>query len=145
MPTRSQVIASKIKQYDDQITGNQNAVIESAIAKLAIAQLADAVFSGSGDSTNSVQSIVSTETQINMNLAAGIARSFVVANDVRLMTFCTNGSDLVYYTTDGSNPTIDNAWFFAFGKETWDNNIPAGTTIKFLSPATNKLVLVVRY
>lgn len=48
MPTRSQVISAKIKQYDAQITGTQEAVIETAIWKLALCQLVDAAFSGGG-------------------------------------------------------------------------------------------------
>lgn len=48
MPTRAQVIAAKIKQYDAQITGLQDASIDSAIAKLAVAQLVDASLGGGG-------------------------------------------------------------------------------------------------
>lgn len=48
MPTRAEVIAAKIRQYDAQITGLQDAVADSAIAKLAIAQMVDASFGGGG-------------------------------------------------------------------------------------------------
>lgn len=48
MPTRAEVIASKIQQYDAQITGDQVSDIEGAIAKMAIAQLAGGISGGGG-------------------------------------------------------------------------------------------------
>lgn len=52
MPTRSEVITSLIAKYNAQITDTESAVIETAVQKLAIAQLVDAAFSGGGITAN---------------------------------------------------------------------------------------------
>jgi len=49
--TRAQVINSLIQKYDAQITDAESAVVETAVQKLAIAQLVDAAFSGGGGGT----------------------------------------------------------------------------------------------
>lgn len=100
---------------------------------------------GGGSTVNSIQATVSSESQFSLPLIANVVSTFTITAETKLFTVCTNGADLVYYTTDGSTPTDSNAWFFPYAKETWDNNIPVGSTIKFLSPTANKLVLVARY
>lgn len=95
--------------------------------------------------TNIIQASVATETQFSIPLVGGVPSSFAIPFSTRLFTICTNGNDLVYYTTDGSLPTTNNAWFFSLGKETWDNNIPMGATMTFLSPTDSQIAIVVRY
>lgn len=72
--TRSQVIASQIAKYDAQITSKEGAVLESAIAKLAIAQLVDAAFSGGGGgggtSIQTVSDGIDQSIDINAIIAA---------------------------------------------------------------------------
>lgn len=48
MPTRTEVISSLVQKYNAQITSTESAVVETAIMKLAIAQLVDAAFGGGG-------------------------------------------------------------------------------------------------
>lgn len=90
-------------------------------------------------------SYASSETQISINLLPNIPQVYVIPSTTRLITFCTTGQDLVYYTSDGTTPTTNNAWFYSFGKETWDNNIPVGLAMKFISATANQLAIVVRY
>lgn len=113
--------------------------------KLILGTMIAAGLTSGGGAVNAVQVTATSEDQFSLPLTANTVATFTVTTDIRQLTMCTNGNDLVYYTTDGSTPTDDNAWFFPYGKETWDNNIPVGSTIKFLSPTANKLVLVARY
>lgn len=96
-------------------------------------------------SIDTIRSSVTTENQFSIALVGGIPSSFAIPFSTRLFTICTNGNDLVYYTTNGSLPTTNNAWFFSLGKETWDNNIPMGATMTFLSPSDSQIAIVVRY
>lgn len=108
--------------------------------------LGDAGGSGGGGSggSNSIQVAATGEVQTSLPLLAGVARTFAITPDIRLLTVCTDGADLVYYTTDGSTPTSNSAWFFPYAKETWDSNIPVGATMKFLSPTASKVVIITR-
>lgn len=91
------------------------------------------------------QPFATSELQTSLSLIGNIAQTFLIPSTARLITFCTTGQNLVYYTTNGSTPNLYNAWFYSFGKETWDNNIPVSSTMKFLSETPNQLAIVVRY
>jgi hypothetical protein len=79
MPTRSEVITSLIAKYNAQITDTESAVVETAVMKLAIAQLVDAAFSGGGttiatvsdgiDASADIGTIVTRLTTIASNAA----------------------------------------------------------------------------
>jgi hypothetical protein len=88
MPTRSEVITSLIAKYNAQITDTESAVVETAVQKLAIAQLVDAAFSGGGggttiaavsdgiDASVDINTILTTLTTIATNTAAIVVTSY---------------------------------------------------------------------
>ena len=87
MPTRSEVITSLIAKYNAQITDTESAVVETAVQKLAIAQLVDATLGGAVIATTSaVTSYDQAETQtaaIGTNwtaLASGATKNITVRN-----------------------------------------------------------------
>jgi hypothetical protein len=88
MPTRSEVISSLISKYNAQITDTESAVVETAVMKLAIAQLVDAAFSGGGggttiatvsdgiDASVDINTILTTLTTIATNTTAIVVTSY---------------------------------------------------------------------
>lgn len=87
MPTRSEVITSLIAKYNDQITDTESAVVETAVQKLAIAQLVDATLGGAVIATTSaVTSYDQGETQTAATgtnwttLASGATKNITVRN-----------------------------------------------------------------
>jgi hypothetical protein len=87
MPTRSEVITSLIAKYNAQITDTESAVVETAVQKLAIAQLVDTTLGGAVIATTSaVTSYDQAETQtaaIGTNwtaLASGATKNITVRN-----------------------------------------------------------------
>ena len=90
MPTRSEVITSLIAKYNAQITDTESAVVETAVQKLAIAQLVDAAFSGGGggggttiatvsdgiDASVDINTILTTLTTIATNTTAIAVTSY---------------------------------------------------------------------
>jgi hypothetical protein len=87
MPTRSEVITSLIAKYNAQITDTESAVVETAVQKLAIAQLVDATLGGAVIATTSaVTSYDQAETQTAATgtnwtaLASGATKNITVRN-----------------------------------------------------------------
>jgi hypothetical protein len=88
MPTRSEVITSLIAKYNAQITDTESAVVETAVQKLAIAQLVDAAFSGGGGTTiATVSDGIDASVDINTILT-------------RLATIATNTTAIVVTSYD---------------------------------------------
>jgi hypothetical protein len=90
MPTRSEVISSLISKYNAQITDTESAVIETAVQKLAIAQIAQLVDTTIGGAviatTSAVTSYDQAETQTASTgtnwtaLASGATKNITVRN-----------------------------------------------------------------
>jgi hypothetical protein len=87
MPTRSEVISSLISKYNAQITDTESAVVETAVMKLAIAQLVDAAFSGGGTTIATVSDGIDASVDINTILT-------------RLTTIATNTTAIVVTSYD---------------------------------------------
>jgi hypothetical protein len=87
MPTRSEVITSLIAKYNAQITDTESAVVETAIQKLAIAQLVDAAFSGGGTTIATVSDGINDSVDIDTILT-------------RLATIATNTAAIVVTSYD---------------------------------------------
>jgi hypothetical protein len=90
MPTRSEVIASLIDKYNAQITDTESAVVETAVMKLAIAQLVDAAFSGGGGGGTTIATVsdgIDASVDINTILT-------------RLATIATNTTAIVVTSYD---------------------------------------------
>lgn len=84
MPTRTEVITALKSRYDAQITGLESANVESAIAKMAIAQLVDASFSGGGSGSISAAEVADG---INISTTIGTILSqltAIIANTNRI-------------------------------------------------------------
>ena len=228
MPTRAEVIASKIQQYDAQITDIENANVELAMSRLAIAQTINSAGGGGGGGGTTVQTIVdgintatdidtiiarlttiaataqlttaditnginnstdidaiitalstirdrtpsigagtiatsqpvsiasdqtvlarvvSTATpvaQTTITLIAGGTDSYAIPSNARSFTICITSNSLVHYTEDGTLPTVNSCWFAGGSKEIWDLQVPASSTIRFLSVSAATISIQVR-
>lgn len=89
MPTKAEVLASKIQQYEAQITNGQNANIENAITKLAAAQTA------SGGGTSDIRdSAVRIEQTINPT-GSVTAVKYIMSNGDTIEDTFTYGANSV--------------------------------------------------
>ena len=87
MPTRAEVIASKILQYESQITSDQNADIDGAIIKLAAAQTANGGGGGGGGTTANAANQVSGNASLD-SIDTKVTQ--VASIDTKLTTVNTN-------------------------------------------------------